>query len=646
MAISSVKKLGIIVLRNKKEELIKKLHSFGYVEIIKPEKNENLSLNTLQDLNSNLGEIEEALSHISKYQKNGGLKALLAGRKEISLSDLTQEASNFTTNVISKIGELKNNIKENETLIGNCKTEIDKYKSWTFTNISKSDFEHLNHTIVYFLSGKTDCFLKLKEELAKNSISTELCINEDKNIVHAILFSLKKDNEDIFSLISACGASIEEPDLNESASLKIKNLEDKILEYSNNIQKNNEEIKQLSEYYEKMTLYSDHLLILRDEMEVENNFCYTTYSAFIKVWISEKHIEKFKDILEKEIKQIQITEICIEENEKPPVILEGNGFTSPFQAITTMYGTPGKGEFDPTPWFAPFFVLFFGFCLSDAGYGIVVLLLAISGLMLKDIDRDIKKGLKLMGYCGISTIIMGALFGSWFGWTPQSESFLGSLQVIDPNADALLLMKISLLLGTIQIIWSKILAAAKAFMHKDFLGVIEEILWSVYLVSFFMSAGKYVGFVKGSSWYYPFFGYMAGSVVIINLIKSKANILLRPFQSILKLYDTIGFFGDALSYSRLMALALATGGVALAINVVADLAITLIPVPGVNFVVKILILIFGHSFNIIINVLGAFIHSMRLQFVEFFQKFFDGGGSIFKPFKINTKHIRLIKELD
>ena len=646
MAISSVKKLGIIVLRNKKEELIKKLHSFGYVQIIKPENNENLSLNALQDLNSNLGEIDEALSHISKYQKNGGLKALLAGRKEITLSDLTQEAENFTTNVISKIGELKNNIKENETLIGNCKTEIDKYKSWTFTNISKSDFEHLNHTIVYFLSGKPDCFLKLKEELAKNSISTELCINEDKNIVHGILFSLKKDNEDIFALISGCGASIEEPDLNESASLKIKNLEDKILEYSNNIQKNNEDIKQLSKYYEKMTLYSDHLLILRDEMEVENNFSYTTYSAFIKIWISENHIEEFKNILEKEIKQIQITEICIEENEKPPVILEGNGFTSPFQAITTMYGIPGKGEFDPTPWFAPFFVLFFGFCLSDAGYGIVVLLLAISGLMLKDIDRDIKKGLKLMGYCGISTIIMGALFGSWFGWTPQSESFLGSFQVIDPNADALLLMKISLLLGTIQITWSKILSAAKAFMHKDFLGVIEELLWSVYLVSFFMSAGKYVGFVEGSSWYYPFFGCMAGLVVIINLIKSKANILLRPFQSILKLYDTIGFFGDALSYSRLMALALATGGVALAINVVADLAITLIPVPGVNFVVKILILIFGHSFNIIINVLGAFIHSMRLQFVEFFQKFFDGGGNLFKPFKINTKHIRLIKELD
>ncbi|PLX19780.1 MAG: hypothetical protein C0601_01045 [Candidatus Muiribacterium halophilum] len=647
MAVSQVKKLGIVVTSERKIELIKLLQRFGHVQLIEPEKSdENRTAELQSQISERLKNVQDALELLEKYDNSKSFKDLLKPKTELSPDELENAAKKENEEISTKLNSLKNKLRELEAEISSEQTYLDRITKWRFASVPFNQNESLKYTEVFFVSGKSESVQLIETRMIEEKINAHVCIPEE-NSSEAILFFIKEHNDKVLHVLSELGIVQEEIESDklpeELIEEHIKTLKDLKDEY----EKIEYEISENIKYQNDIQVLTDHLSILKTQEEGERCFVNTKYCCFVKLWVEKAKANILKKHLAVNIKEIEIMELPIESDENVPVVLSGNALTSPFQSITTMYGIPGRTEFDPTPLFAPFFVLFFGFCLSDAGYGLVILLLSLFGLSLKAIDKDIKKGLVLMTYCGFSTIVIGALAGGWFGLPLETidngvSKWLLGFKVVDPNKDALLVMGLSLLLGAIQILWSKLLAMYKAIKNSEYMDAFEEFIWFIYLSVFFPSVVKYAGYIKGQYWLYTVFIYMAIVVIIVALIKSKANIILRPVLSILKLYDTVGYFGDVLSYSRLMALGLATGGVALAINMIAQLAADMIP--GVGIIVQIAILIFGHAFNIIINVLGSFIHSMRLQFVEFFQKFFDGGGSMFKPFKLSTKYVRLINK--
>ena len=385
-----------------------------------------------------------------------------------------------------------------------------------------------------------------------------------------------------------------------------------------------------------LKIYHDLLFLKRKEVILENNTLNSTFLNYVTFWATPEEKDRFAKEL-KTIGEVKIIEASLKEDELPPVYLENNKTVSPFQAVTDIFGLPSASELDPTPYLAVFFIVYFGICITDAGYGLILAL--FTGLLLLFFKKSFGKSnlLKLLFYAGISTFIMGILFGSYFGVSPAEIGlpFMGKLKVIDPIKDTLLFMEIAFLLGFIQICFAQIVKIINSKKQKDKEGMISGATWFMFFISFgiFLLSIKFpflAGFAK--------VGMLLFGIGLFWVEARGQKIFLIPIVGGIKvLQGLINTVSDVLSYSRLMALGLGTGVIALIVNQIAFLIGGMIPYVG--WIVTGTILIGGHLFNLGINALGGFIHSARLQFVEFFPKFMEGGGRRLEPMGGDLKFI-------
>jgi V/A-type H+-transporting ATPase subunit I len=305
---------------------------------------------------------------------------------------------------------------------------------------------------------------------------------------------------------------------------------------------------------------------------------------------------------------------------------------------------PQHTEFDPTVLLTPFFAVFFGLCLGDAGYGLV-LMAAMAYLILK-IQGD-KKLLWLLLICSIVTVGAGALMGSWFGDAPQllSEKFGWTFLVkaqkkmmwFDPLAQPMIFFKLALGLGYFQIMTGIVAALIHNIRRKDFISALcDRITWLVMLncLVLFLFGGK----IGLSAQACSTLGKVAiiPAVVIVFFSQRQGPWGGRLGMGIYNLFSTVFYLGDVLSYLRLMALGMLGSGMAMSINIMAKIAGK---TPYFGIVLAVLVLIGGHTLNVALSAIGAFVHTIRLQFVEFFQKFYAGGGRAFEPLSKEYKYI-------
>lgn len=360
----------------------------------------------------------------------------------------------------------------------------------------------------------------------------------------------------------------------------------------------------------------------------------TRYTLVIEGYVKARDVELLRESMS-ELKELCIIDEEPQDIEEVPVYLENHPIIRPFEVITNIFGFPRYDEIDPTPVLAPFFWVFFGICLGDAVYGILLTLGAWYFLKTQKLADD--KLVRLLMYSGVSTFFAGALMGSWLGDLP-SVFFPGSLfdrvtraiAVVSPVEDPLTLLVVSFALGIFQI-WVGIIMRMYGTIRAG--DTVEAIVshgsWVLFLPGLIGTALWKAGVIATSVPYYIMIA--GGLTVMYGASRGQKNILLKPFAGVYGLYDIVGYFSDTMSYSRLLALGLASAIIGVVVNKMADLVATMVPVIGWVFVP--IVLAGGHLLNMAINILGSFIHSGRLQFVEFFTKFFEGGGRQFKPLK-------------
>ncbi|MDP3964967.1 MAG: V-type ATPase 116kDa subunit family protein, partial [bacterium] len=366
----------------------------------------------------------------------------------------------------------------------------------------------------------------------------------------------------------------------------------------------------------------------------------------ISGWVPEQRLGQLRGKLESVTENVATSELAIEEGEEPPVLLENNAVVSPFETVTNIYGAPKSTELDPTPYLAPFFILFFAICLSDAGYGLLLAGLSYGAIKLFKLPKENQGFFRLFVYAGIMTFVVGVLFGGWFGLVledlPENAitSLLLSLKVIDPVTSPLTMLVISLALGVVQIIVGITVNLYYQLKRKNLGRAFDAGAWLFFMfgVVFWLLAGQ-VFKQEGLQAVGLYWIYAALAVLVLTQGRRQKNIFMKLPSGILSLYSLVGYFSDVMSYSRLLALGLSTGIIAMVVNMVALLFRDMIPFVG--WPVAVAILIGGHAFNLAINTLGSFIHSGRLQYVEFFPKFMEGGGSRFKPFAREAAYIHL-----
>lgn len=423
--------------------------------------------------------------------------------------------------------------------------------------------------------------------------------------------------------------------------------------------KRRQEIKNVADYYR----------IRAQKYKVLGQLAQTKHTFFVGGYIAEEDLTRLKDTLENKYGAVIDVEYPMVENnqltkdipmknnsEEIPVKLTNNKFSGAVEGVVTAFGYPNKKEIDPTSITAIFYYFLFGIMFSDAAYGFIMALACF--VLLKkypNMKDTMANTFRMFMYCGISTMIWGILFGGYFGNAIPviSETFFGKKMNIpplwfEPLNEPMKMLIYCLGFGIIHLFTGLALKGYLALKEKDYETFIYDvILWYVFLIGLLMLlipssifaslAGTQITF---PTWLTALSKIMAlGGMIGILLMGGRRS--KNPFKRLLlgaySLYDTTSWLSDLLSYSRLLALGLATGVIAQVINTMAAMGGK--SVAGV--ILFIVVFVGGHTFNMAINVLGAYVHTNRLAFVEFFGKFYEGGGREFKPFKTDTKYVKV-----
>ncbi|MCB9809761.1 hypothetical protein H6771_02195 [Candidatus Peribacteria bacterium] len=416
-----------------------------------------------------------------------------------------------------------------------------------------------------------------------------------------------------------------------------------------------QKLQQNTYYLEDLRFYADHLTSEKALHEAAARAFQSERVFVLEGWVAKKNEATLREALREGFGEGVIFEaIAPAEGEKPPVLTENKkNVTEPYKLITEMYGTPSAADIDPTPSMTPFFFISFGLCLSDVGYGIMLLLL---GLYLKHKTThsdDWKQIFQLLVYCGIGALLGGIAVGGYFGITPAQAplfllergcdaaakadcSFIG--QFIDPMGSPISFLIIACSFGMLQLMWGIGMNAYKHFLKGDRRDGIVSVGWVLTLLMLVLTVVfQYVlGTAPFNMWYLV---GAAALVVFTGGALKGSGVMGRFFSGLLGFADVTSYLSVVLSFSRVMALGMATGVVAFAMNLTAGVLYDVVGVPVLAHLIAVAFLIFGHLLNFGLSMFSAFVHSMRLQFIEYFGQFFAGGGRAFAPLQKIRKYV-------
>ncbi|MBC7334170.1 MAG: V-type ATP synthase subunit I, partial [Actinobacteria bacterium] len=564
--------------------------------------------------------------------------------------------------VIKDILGTEEEINTINSTIKEIKVQIERLSQWISY---RGKIEDLGTREIYTVKlGRIRCskykFEELKDKFFRSNVTLEK-IFQDEDFIYLIVAYhnyYRKEAEEFLSK-----SSFEEADIGGYTGTISQNIDllTKKVEY-NSSRKTRllAHMRGLAEEYRNpLIVYLDWL---ENSLDIENaiNSGFSTESvSFYTCWVKRENVEKVIRIVQ-EYRFTRVIEVEPEEGEVIPTLLENRPLFRPFEIVVNLYGVPKHFEIDPTPWLSIFFAAFFGLCVTDAGYGILFCILA---LIFSFKMKEARNFLRLVFFCGIFTVMAGAVFNGWFGDLPSYLGFdklFSRLAIFgDPlksNVGAMNFFRLALLVGVIQVIYGLFIKFFDSLRQKDWGGAFFDSLpWILIvgsMVVLVLSSNVAVSmqladapvFPASVSRYLVWLIIPSALVIVLFSAREEKSWMFRLFMGFLRLTIVSGitsYLGDFLSYIRLMALGLVTAGIGVAIN---KIAFQMLSIPGVGFLAMAVVLIFGHIFNMGINALGGFVHTLRLQYVEFFPKFYIGGGRPFRVLKDKHKYVTILEE--
>jgi V/A-type H+-transporting ATPase subunit I len=418
----------------------------------------------------------------------------------------------------------------------------------------------------------------------------------------------------------------------------------KLRQANSRLQSCTEQASALSENLLKLEILHDHYENLLNREQAKDAAPATEHTVLLEGWVRTKNFARLEKIVTR-FGASSLTKVEPGEDENVPVEIENTAYVRPFESITRLYGMPEYSNVDPTIFLAPFFALFFALCLTDAAYGIIMIGLIV--WLGRKMQGD-KKMMRMFTICSVVTVFAGALTGGWFGNAIQTFILGDPNKSIalwfDPIQKPMNFFILSLALGYFQVIFGICVALAHNLKRQDYVAAIfDQVTWLVMLNSLAVFGLSKAGVLP--SVLCSIFGPLAAISALAIFLGSEreGGWGQRLGMGGYNLFSTVFFVGDILSYARLMALGMVTAGFGMAINVIVGM-VAKIPIPILGVVLAAIIFVGGHLFNLGMSMLSAFVHTLRLQFVEFFPKFFVGGGREFVPLAKKYKHIYISEQ--
>lgn len=646
--IVKMSKITLLGMEYQREELTKTLMDLGIVEISTVDIDDyreilgNPDVNgELQRIENELANVDSALECLKRYSPPK--KPLFSSRREVTLSEFNDIVKNRES-----VWDSVNEILRKEEYLISLKAEENRLNN---LYMSLLPWRELDVPLDYSGTRKTVFqYGTIPSIVDWNSVQSELAdkvpdayierINSDKDQHYLFLIVHKESEQECLLYLQSRGYNrVTFSGLTGTVAGNIEKINRRLHEISEERENTIEQIRALSSGRDEMEVLYDWLLMEKGRLEATEKFINTKRVFLIRGWLPERNALGVKKFLESKF----IVSIDIEEpgeDEEFPVLLENRGISETGEPVIRMYSLPSSREIDPNAVMAPFFIIFFGLMFSDGGYGLILALLSGIVLWRFKLEEDMRKFMKLMFFCGLSTMFWGLMFGGWFGISSLVKYAVWFDMVGEPER----MLSWSLLFGVIHIYAGYALKAANLIREKKYLDALFDVgfVYVFYTGAVFtllpyvpavdpdkaaplVNAGKYL-LVAG------------GILLVLTQGRDRKNIIGKLTGGLSSIYNVISFLSDILSYSRLLALGLATSIIASIIN---ELSLMFDMPIVIKIIASAAILLAGHVINFGINALGAYVHSCRLQYLEFFGKFYTGGGEAFSPLKINTKYTKL-----
>lgn len=638
MAIVKMKKVRIIAVRDRRDQLMRELRRLGCVEIRQPEEDPETETRLrperagLAAARARCGEAEAALNTLSRYAPEK--KKLLAARP------LVKEDEFLDDGAMERDYALVREINERESEIRRLAAE--ETRIWGEIT-ALSPWQPLDMPLE--CSGTKTCGVSLFSVPAQvdmqsvadaaQTVTEEMqviLVSEDEVQHCFVVVARREDLPAIGDVLRQTGSvPVSFPGMTGTAGVNITARRAKLNDVRHRQEQLAAEIAEMRSRGRDLRLSADRLSSAAEQAEATEHLLGTDSVTVLEGWCPAPETERLAAVLKDLDCAWEFSDPAPEEYPDVPVKLQNNKITRPMNMVTEMYSLPAYSGVDPNPLMFPFFILFYGMMMADMGYGILMLLM---GLVLKKSRprgmMDYMSGLLLMG--GVSTFLFGAVTGSFFGdFLTQAAKLLGKdlalPSLFTPLDDTLAILVGSMALGLVHIITGMAVSFIRKIRAGQVLDALfEEVAWWV------VFAGLGAMFLLRTN-----LVLYAGLILVVAgpIITGKG---LGKITGIFgSLYNHVtGFFGDILSYSRLMALMLAG-------SVISQVFNTLGAIPG-NIVIFVIISMAGNALNFALNLLGCYVHDLRLQCLEFFNKFYEDGGKPFRPLDIKAKSVDIVKE--
>lgn len=670
MAVLQMQRVSICALKKDRKAILEKLQSMGVMEMNQIAEEEDGfekmdTVNARVSFEKKAQLADAALAVLDSFvPEKQSMFAGLAGKKLVEQERFRQVVSDKDS-VLEKARTLiaKNKeIAEGRAEIQKIENQIESLTPWLTLDVPMSYAGTGKVAMILGTMAPETTLDAVYAQIAGHSPELEAVdvhlIQSDKDAVYLAVFCLKTQERAVEDALRAGGFARPSQISEKIPSDRKADLEAEIQKLNSEIEEAQKEIAAFSDSREELKLISDYFRLRAEKYEVLGTIPQSQRTFVVSGYVAEKVVPA----LEKAIGETYDCVMDVEElkeDEEPPTLLSNNGFSESMEGVVASYGLPHKGEFDPTTIMSFFYVFFFGMMLSDAAYGAIIAIACF--VVLKKFPRmsaGMKKSMKMFMFCGISTIVWGVLFGGYFGDVVDvvASTFFGKTVTIKPLwfaplNDPMKLLIYSMAFGVIHLfvgLGIKGYSLLKEGKILDFF--CDIVLWYVFLIGLMLMlipSDIFASIAQTQIVFPPALNTAAKVLSIIGAVglllmsgRSSKNPVLRIALGAYDIYNITGWLSDVLSYSRLLALGLATGVIASVVNQMGSMFGKGI-MGAIGFVI---VFIIGHAMNLAINLLGAYVHTNRLQYVEFFGKFYEGGGREFEPFTSNTKYVDIKEE--
>lgn len=647
MAIVKMSSFSLFTFDSDRDKLLHELQKFGYVHFTDLKADETLSEEGLETLeipadllviDEQIQSVKYALDLLKQYdERETGLKAMIKGKDSFTFQTLEDKVADFDYEpIISKFRSLTGKIDHLSQEEMKLKALAEELKPWKKLDYEVKSLRDFSFSEVFTGTAPKKLMEKLKDELEHLKETYFEVLSEGKDEAYVLGITTSNEREEFNEILRNNSYSSLSIPTEGTPSAELERVKTDLSRMKNEKNEVKAEIKAMANYLPQFEEVYEYLLNKKLRFAAETNFLKTENVNVISGFIPTEKADQLRKAVtgtQENAFYLEIEEAA-ETDKDVPIMLKNGKFNETFESLTTMYALPTYGSIDPTPYLAPFYFAFFGMMVADLAYGII--LLALTGVALKffNLDKGTKTFVRFLFYLSFSVIAWGLIYGSFFGDLIKLPSLIAPMEQYTE------LLVVSIIFGGIHLFYALGIKAYLALRAGKPLDALFDVgFWYMalmgaigFLLSGFVSLPEAV---KPISMWVMIIG-MAGIVLTGGREnKSVAGKLAGGFYS---LYGISGYIGDFVSYSRLMALGLSGGFIAVAMNMIMNMLFDMGPIgilPGV------IIFIFGQLFNLFLSALSAYVHTSRLTYVEFFGKFYEGGGKAFKLFRNKSKYINV-----